>query len=63
MGRAEMIDPHADRFDERNADLARQLTWHAWIAARSFGLAALWVAIDGDEICYGLVRSGNVEEE
>ncbi len=58
-----MSNPGANRLDERNRELARDLTWHAWIAARSYGLASLWLVLEEDQIVYGLVRSGNVLEE
>ena len=57
------MSPHADVLSQPK--LARDLTWHAWMAARSDGLATFYVTADEltGELFYGLIRSRDGREE
>lgn len=57
------MSPHADVLSQPK--LARDMSWHAWMAARSEGLATFYVCADEltGELFYGLVRSRRDVEE
>jgi hypothetical protein len=52
------MNPEADTL--RDAALARDLSWHAAIAAHSDGIACMYIVFDPEDgsLHYGLMRTG-----